>query len=66
MLEDLEYISDTPCEHIERRTKIDIIFGKVVEHVDAEVKICIASLSSARTMGIPLKRAITKKPSDTR
>lgn len=33
-------LSDTPCEHIERRTKIDIIFEKVVEHVDAEVKIC--------------------------
>lgn len=33
-------LNDTPCEHIERRTKIDIIFEKVVEHVDAEVKIC--------------------------
>jgi len=33
-------LSDTPCEHTERRTKIDIIFEKVVEHVDAEVKIC--------------------------
>lgn len=30
----------TPCEHMERRTKIDIIFEKVVEHVDAEVKYC--------------------------
>jgi transposase len=29
-----------PCEHIERRTKIDIVFEKVVEHVDAQVKHC--------------------------
>jgi hypothetical protein len=28
------------CQHHERRTKIDIIFEKVVEHVDAEVKLC--------------------------
>lgn len=33
-------LSDAPCEHIERRTKIDIIFEKVVEHVDAEIKYC--------------------------
>jgi transposase len=33
-------LSKTPCEHIERRTKIDIVFEKVVEHVDAEVKHC--------------------------
>ena len=33
-------LSKTPCEHVERRTKIDILFGKVVEHVDAEVKQC--------------------------
>jgi transposase len=30
----------TTCNHHERRTKIDIIFEKVVEHVDAEVKHC--------------------------
>jgi len=30
----------TPCQHTERRTKIDIVFEKVVEHVDAEVKQC--------------------------
>ena len=28
----------TACEHIERRTKIDIVFEKVVEQVDVEVK----------------------------
>lgn len=28
------------CQHHERRTKIDIIFEKVVEHVDAEIKEC--------------------------
>jgi len=33
-------LSDAPCEHIERRTKIDILFEKVVEHVDAEIKYC--------------------------
>lgn len=30
-----------PCQHIERRTKIDIIFEKTVEHVDVEVKLCV-------------------------
>jgi len=35
-----EDLSDVPCTHHERRTKIDIIFEKVVEHVDAEVKQC--------------------------
>ena len=33
-------LSDVPCEHHERRTKIDIVFEKVVEHIDAEVKVC--------------------------
>lgn len=33
-------LKDAACEHIERRTKIDIIFEKVIEHVDAEVKYC--------------------------
>jgi transposase len=33
-------LSKAPCQHIERRTKIDIIFEKTVEHVDAEVKHC--------------------------
>ena len=35
-----EDLSATPCDHHERRTKIDIVFEKVVEHVDAEVKHC--------------------------
>jgi transposase len=33
-------LTDACCEHIERRTKIDIIFETVVEHVDAEIKYC--------------------------
>jgi len=33
-------LTNAPCEHIERRTKIDIVFETVVEHVDAEVKYC--------------------------
>lgn len=33
-------LSKIVCNHIERRSKIDIIFEKVVDHVDAEVKIC--------------------------
>jgi len=33
-------LSDEPCQHVERRTKIDIVFEKIVEHVDAEIKIC--------------------------
>lgn len=35
-----EDLSGTPCIHHERRTKIDIVFEKVIEHVDAEVKHC--------------------------
>jgi len=33
-------LSDTPCQHHERRTLIDILFEKVVKHVDAEIKQC--------------------------
>jgi len=33
-------LSKVACQHIERCTKIDIIFEKVVEHIDAETKIC--------------------------
>lgn len=33
-------LDNTPCKGHERRTKIDIVFEKVVEHVDAEVKQC--------------------------
>jgi len=35
-----ESLDGTPCSHHERRTKIDIVFEKVTEHVDAEVKQC--------------------------
>lgn len=37
-----EDLSDTGCDAHERRTKIDIIFEKVVTHVDAEIKQCPA------------------------
>jgi transposase len=33
-------LGKTPCERYERRTKVDIVFEKVVEHVDAEIKQC--------------------------
>jgi transposase len=33
-------LTDAACEHIERRTKVDIVFETVVEHVDAEIKYC--------------------------
>jgi transposase len=35
-----EPLNDTPATEYERRTKIDIIFEKVVSHVDAEIKVC--------------------------
>lgn len=35
-----EDLQGTPAEEHERRTKIDIIFEKVIDHVDAEVKHC--------------------------
>jgi transposase len=35
-----EALDDTPAIEHERRTRIDIIFEKVVNHVDAEIKIC--------------------------
>ncbi len=35
-----EDLTGVPCTHHERRTKIDIVFEKVVEHVDAEIKQC--------------------------
>lgn len=35
-----EPLDKIACQHIERRTKIDIVFEKVIEHVDAEVKQC--------------------------
>ncbi len=33
-------LKDVPCACIERRTKIDIIFEKTVQHFDAEIKNC--------------------------
>jgi transposase len=33
-------LDNVPCHGHERRTKIDIIFEQVVEHVDAEIKQC--------------------------
>jgi transposase-like protein len=33
-------LEDVPCRQHERRTRIDIVFEKVAEHVDAEVKQC--------------------------
>ena len=35
-----EDLHDIPANGQERRTKIDIIFEKVVSHVDAEIKVC--------------------------
>lgn len=35
-----EDLTGTPCLHLERRTQIDIVFEKVVTHVDAQVKRC--------------------------
>ena len=35
-----EPLGDLPCASHERRTKIDIVFEKVIEHVDAEIKQC--------------------------
>lgn len=33
-------LDNVPCHRHERRTKIDIVFEQVVEHVDAEIKQC--------------------------
>lgn len=35
-----EDLTNTPCSHVERRTKIDIVFEKTEEHIDAEIKQC--------------------------
>ena len=37
-----EDLTNVPCTHIERRTKIDIVFEKTEEHVDVEIKDCPA------------------------
>lgn len=36
----IQNLSDLPCVNLERLTKIDIIFEKVVECVDAEIEAC--------------------------
>ena len=33
-------LDNTPCHAHDRRTKIDIVFEKVIEHIDAEIKQC--------------------------
>lgn len=33
-------LTDIPCQQYERRTRVDIVFEKVAEHVDAEIKQC--------------------------
>jgi len=43
-----EDLSGSPCLKHERRTKIDIIFEKVVEHVDAQIKQCPACDSKVK------------------
>jgi hypothetical protein len=35
-----EDLRGVPCQGHERRTQIDIVFEKVVTHVDAEIKVC--------------------------
>jgi len=35
-----ENLSHTPCSDHERRTKIDLVFEKVIEHTDAQIKQC--------------------------
>lgn len=43
-----EDLTKTACQHYERRTTIDILFEKVVEHVDAEVKHCSSCDSTVK------------------
>ena len=43
-----EDLSDTACHAHERRTRIDIVFEKVVSHVDAEIKRCPRCRTQAR------------------
>jgi transposase len=43
-----EDLSSASCCGHERRTKIDIIFEKVVKHVDAEIKICASCQSTSK------------------
>lgn len=51
-----EDLTKIDCQRYERRTKIDIVFEKVVEHVDAEVKICSnckATINGSFTKDMP-------------
>lgn len=41
-------LSNIPCVDHERRTKIDIVFEKVVDHVDAEIKQCPACKTTVK------------------
>jgi transposase len=41
-------LRDIACEHTERRTVIDIVFEKVIKHVDAEIKQCITCHSTVK------------------
>lgn len=43
-----ESLKNTACHEHERRTKIDIIFEKVIEHVDVEVKHCATCDSTVK------------------
>ena len=56
-----EDLDNTPCDGHERRTKIDIVFEKVVSHVDAEIKQC--PRCQERTKGrFPADMARASKP----
>jgi len=43
-----EDMSGVSCYEHERRTKIDIVFEKVVKHVDAEIKTCASCQSTSK------------------
>jgi transposase len=43
-----EDLQKAPCQERERRTLIDIVFEKVVTHVDAEIKVCPNCEAQAR------------------
>ena len=43
-----EDLREVPCQGHERRTQIDIVFEKVVTHVDAEIKACPHCQAQAR------------------
>jgi len=43
-----EDLSKTPNQQCERRTKIDIVFEKVVEHIDVQIKRCPSCKSTTK------------------